>query len=165
MRSVMGRFQYIGWMGSAPCTSQGHRPFARIEDVQRTIEVFTLAEFPPVPLTLEGSALLHQFFRFDWKAWRRLRGRRTRTDRRRRCRGTARSWSEALEAAACRPALFSQLGHKGDLILVHFRDSLEALNQVELDLAQTALYDFLDADALVCFGRRAGPVRVEPQDV
>ena len=40
-------------------------------------------------------------------------------------------------------ALFSELGHKGDLILIHFRDSLEALNQIELDLAQTALYDFL----------------------
>ena len=39
--------------------------------------------------------------------------------------------------------LFSQLGHKGDLILVHFRDSFEALNQVELNLAQTAFYDFL----------------------
>jgi len=39
--------------------------------------------------------------------------------------------------------LFSQLGHKGDLILVHFRDSFEALNQVELDLAQTSLYDYL----------------------
>jgi chlorite dismutase len=42
-----------------------------------------------------------------------------------------------------RTGLFSQLGHKGDLILVHFRDSFEALNQVELDLAQTAFYDFL----------------------
>ena len=29
-----------------------------------------MADFPPVPLTLEGSFLLHQFFRFDWKAWR-----------------------------------------------------------------------------------------------
>jgi peroxiredoxin len=36
------------------------------------------------------------------------------------------------------------LGHKGDLILIHFRDSLEALNQVELDLAQTELYSYLD---------------------
>jgi chlorite dismutase len=35
------------------------------------------------------------------------------------------------------------LGHKGDLILIHFRDSFEALNQVELDLAQTPLYDYL----------------------
>ena len=30
----------------------------------------SLADFPPVPLTLEGSSVLHQFFRFDWKAWR-----------------------------------------------------------------------------------------------
>ena len=29
-----------------------------------------MADFPPVPLTLEGSFVLHQFFRFDWKAWR-----------------------------------------------------------------------------------------------
>ena len=29
-----------------------------------------MADFPPVPLTLEGSSVLHQFFRFDWKAWR-----------------------------------------------------------------------------------------------
>ena len=42
-----------------------------------TREVFPLADFPPVPLTLEGSALLHQFFRFDWKAWRCCAGRRT----------------------------------------------------------------------------------------
>ena len=45
--------------------------------------------------------------------------------------------------APVQSALFSQLGHKGDLVLIHFRDSLEALNQVELDLAQTGLYDFL----------------------
>ena len=29
-----------------------------------------MPDFPPVPLTLEGSSVLHQFFRFDWKAWR-----------------------------------------------------------------------------------------------
>jgi chlorite dismutase len=46
--------------------------------------------------------------------------------------------------APVRTALFSQLGHKSDLVLIHFRESLEALNQVELDMAQTRLYDFLD---------------------
>jgi chlorite dismutase len=46
--------------------------------------------------------------------------------------------------APIQTALFSELGHKGDLILIHFRDSFEALNQVELDLAQTELYDYLD---------------------
>ena len=67
--------------------------------------------------------------------------------------------------APVRTALFSQLGHKGDLILVHFRDSFEALNQVELDLAQTRALRLSRADAFVCVGGGAGPVRVEPQDL
>ena len=62
-------------------------------------------------------------------------------------------------------ALFSELGHKGDLILVHFRESLEALNQVELDLAQTETLRLPDADALLCLGGGAWALRVEPQDV
>src|SRR5579862_8267293 len=83
----------------------------------------SLAEFPPVPLTLEGSAALHQFFRFDWKAWRS-------------CAGGERSKIVAEFTATLRglersgdgkvqTGLFSELGHKGDLILVHFRDSFE----------------------------------------
>jgi chlorite dismutase len=101
-----------------------------------------LPDFPPVPLTLEGSSVLHQFFRFDWKSWRSCAD------------GERKEIIEEASAALCsleraapdapvRSALFSELGHKGDLILVHFRESFEALNQVELNLAQTALYDFL----------------------
>jgi chlorite dismutase len=99
--------------------------------------------FPPVPLTLEGSFLLHQFFRFDWKAWRA----RAAPERKKIVADATAALQRLERADADAPiqtALFSQLGHKGDLILVHFRDSLEALNQVELDLAQTKLYDFLD---------------------
>jgi peroxiredoxin len=44
----------------------------------------------------------------------------------------------------CVSALYSQLGHKGDLMLIHLRESVEALNQVEFELAQTELYDFLE---------------------
>ena len=101
--------------------------------------------FPPVPLTLEGSFLLHQFFRFDWKVWRCCA-----QGERKEIVAEAVAALQRLERADTKSdapvqtALFSQLGHKGDLILVHFRDSLEALNQVELDLAQTKLYDFLD---------------------
>ena len=101
-----------------------------------------LSDFPPVPLTLEGSALLHQFFRFDWKAWRAT----TQIDR---DRIAAEGASALLKLERKKPdapaqtALFSELGHKGDLILIHFRDSFEALNQVELDLAQTELYGYL----------------------
>ena len=102
-----------------------------------------LPEFPPVPLTLEGSSVLHQFFRFDWKAWRA-------------CADSERKKivDEAVEAlkklehaennAPFHSAIYSLLGHKGDLMLIHFRDSPESLNRVELQLARTALYDFLD---------------------
>ena len=101
-----------------------------------------LADFPPVPLTLEGSSLLHQFFRFDWKAWRACAP----GDRQRIVAEATAALQQLERADADAPvqtALFSQLGHKSDLILLHFRDSLEALNQVELDLAQTELYGYL----------------------
>jgi len=100
-----------------------------------------LAEFPPVPLTLEGSHVLHQFFRFDWKAWRGCA-----PGEREKVVAGFTALVKSLERSTegrTHSALFSEVGHKGDLILVHFRDSLEALNQIELDLAQTALYDFL----------------------
>jgi hydrogen peroxide-dependent heme synthase len=105
--------------------------------------VFPVAEFPPVPLTLEGSSSLHQFFRFDWKSWR-----ATPADERERIAAEFLETLMHLERESAETpvhsAVFSQLGHKGDLILVHFRNSMEALNQIELDLAQTSLYDFLD---------------------
>ena len=102
-----------------------------------------MADFPPVPLTLEGSSVLHQFFRFDWKAWRSCAdGERERiVDR---FTAALKRLERATDDAPVRTGLYSQLGHKGDLMLIHFRESLEALNQVELDLAQTEFYGFLD---------------------
>ena len=101
-----------------------------------------MPDFPPVPLTLEGSAVLHQFFRFDWAAWRSCAD-----DERKEIIDQAMAALRLMESSGpnspARSALYSQLGHKGDLIFVHFRDSFEALNQVELDLAQTGFYDFL----------------------
>jgi chlorite dismutase len=101
-----------------------------------------VSDFPAVPLTLEGSFLLHQFFRFDWKSWRACAD----GERKKIAAGGIAALQRLERASADAPiqtALYSQLGHKGDLILIHFRDSLEALNQVELDLAQTELYDYL----------------------
>lgn len=102
-----------------------------------------MADFPPVPLTLEGSSVLHQFFRFDWGKWRGCAaGDRERISK------EAIAVLKGLERGGAespvRSAVYSQLGHKGDLMLIHFRDSLEALNQVELDLAQTEFFDFLE---------------------
>jgi len=84
---------------------------------------------------------LHQFFRFDWKAWRSCaEGERSKM---------VAEFTAALKkleqgpGSGAQTGLFSQIGHTGDLILVHFRDSFEALNQVELDLARTSFYDLL----------------------
>jgi chlorite dismutase len=87
--------------------------------------------------------VLHQFFRFDWKAWRDCA-----PDERGRIVAQAIETLKILErkdpGAPVRSAMYSQLGHKGDLMLIHFRDSLEELNQIELDLAQLPFYDFLE---------------------
>ena len=110
-----------------------------------------LQAHPPVPLTLEGSSVLHQFFRFDRKAWRSFAdgGRKGDADGERgnivaKAVETLKTLERKDASAPVRSALYSQLGHKGDLMLTHFRDSLEELNQVELSLAQTPLYDFLE---------------------
>lgn len=85
---------------------------------------------------------MHQFFHFDWKAWRSCAD-----GERNEIAGEATATLKRLERESAdvpvRSALYSQLGHKGDLMLIHFRSSLEELNQIELDLAQTRLYDFL----------------------
>ncbi len=98
----------------------------------------------PVPLTLEGASVLHQMFRFRWIAWRAL----SLPERER----VIEEAVELLEAAeegdgAPRPnqsAIYSLVGHKGDLMMIHFRDSVEDLNRFELELAQTDLYEYLE---------------------
>jgi chlorite dismutase len=97
-----------------------------------------LTELPAVPLTLEGLSVLHQMFRFRWPEWRKL--------------SPSRQQEIAQEAAAVlakpedarQSAVYSLLGHKGDLMLVHFRDSFEELNAAELQLNRTALQEFLE---------------------
>jgi peroxiredoxin len=96
------------------------------------------AELPAMPLTLEGLSVLHQMFRFRWPEWRKL--------------DASRQADIAREAAAVfaaseelgQSAVYSMLGHKGDLMIVHFRDSFDELNAAELQLDRTALQDFLE---------------------
>ncbi len=103
-----------------------------------------MPELTPVPLTLEGSAVLHQMFRFRWREWRALPAWQ------RKCvaaEATTRlsAWEEGqTEGHPNQSALYSQIGHKGDLLLIHFRDSLEDLNRIELSLSRLQLFDFLE---------------------
>jgi chlorite dismutase len=96
------------------------------------------AELHAVPLTLEGLSVLHQMFRFRWPEWRKLTPARQQE--------IAREAAAALAGAeeAGESAVYSMLGHKGDLMLVHFRDSFDDLNTVELKLNRTALQEYLE---------------------
>jgi len=90
-----------------------------------------------VPLTLEGASVLHQMFRVRWQAWKSLPEERRRA-----------AVEEATRALTgmeqSQSALFSLLGHKGDLMLLHFRNSFDELNQAELCVAQLQLAEFLE---------------------
>jgi len=104
-----------------------------------------MAEAPAVPLTLEGAYVLHQMFRLRRQAWRAL-------DEQSR----GRIGAEAVEVLSAmgerRPAqghrnqsaLYSQIGHKSDLLVLHFRDSLDELHCAELELARLEVSDYLE---------------------
>src|SRR5207248_2339368 len=99
-----------------------------------------IAEIPPLPLTIEGYSVLHQMMRVRWTAWRGLDAAVKDS--------LLREASERLSQMQARSngqsAVYSLLGHKGDLMLVHFRESFDALNQAELQLAQLRLSDYLE---------------------
>jgi hydrogen peroxide-dependent heme synthase len=98
------------------------------------------SELHAVPLTIEGSSVLHQMFRFRWAEWRKL--------------SAVQQHEIASEASAAllkmendvagQTALFSLLGHKGDLLVVHFRNSFDQLKAAELAIARLRLSDYLE---------------------
>jgi peroxiredoxin len=100
-------------------------------------------DMPAVPLTLEGAAVLHQMFRFDRGGWKRLP-----KEERGRIAAEATNALAPLEKGFSgihhnQSAIYSQFGHKGDLILIHFRDSFDDLHRAELSIAGLALASFL----------------------
>ncbi len=94
-------------------------------------------EMPPVPLTLEGAAVLHQMARVRWPAWRALEAA-----------NRAEILAEAAEALQAleqnRTAAYELLGHKGDIMLVHFRAGFDELTEVQRTMAGLRLWDFLE---------------------
>jgi len=99
---------------------------------------------PPVPLTVEGASVLHQMARFRRAAWRALSA-----EERSRILQEAAAALGAMEQPSDgrQSAFYSLLGHKGDLLLAHFRRSFEELNQAQLEVARLRLSDFLEPTA------------------
>ena len=103
-----------------------------------------MAELPAVPLTLEGSYVLHQMFRIRRPAWRALSAPHRDGMIEEAVPLLCSFEMGAKEGHPNQSAVYSHLGHKGDVMLLHFRDSLEDLHRVELALARLALFDYLE---------------------
>ena len=106
----------------------------------------TLAEtavpaVPAVPLTIEGASVLHQMMRFRWSAWRAVSA-DTRAAIMEEAATTMEGWEQASDGR--QSAIYSLLGHKGDLLFVHFRRNFEELNEAQLDLARMRWSDYLE---------------------
>jgi hydrogen peroxide-dependent heme synthase len=97
-------------------------------------------ETPPVPLTIEGYSVLHQMMRVRWPAWRELSA----AQKDEIVNEASAALAKMEQNASGQSGLYSLLGHKGDLMLVHFRQSFDELNQAELQLAQLRLSDYLE---------------------
>ena len=106
----------------------------------RPVPATTSTETPPVPLTIEGYATLHQMMRFRWSAWRALSA----ADRTGITHEASTLLTSLEQHSPGSSALFSLIGHKADLLFLHFRDSFADLNQVELQLAQLRIADFFE---------------------
>jgi chlorite dismutase len=107
-----------------------------------TPETLVETDLPAVPLTVEGASVLHQMMRFRRSAWREL--------------SDANRAAIVEEAVTSLPlsldqpsdgrqtAVYSLLGHKGDLLFLHFRRSFEELHSAQVALAKLRLSDYLE---------------------
>jgi peroxiredoxin len=101
------------------------------------------AALPAVPLTVEGSGILHQMFRLRRAEWRMLEA----NARREIAAEAAAALGDMEGEGECQTALYALLGHKGDLLVLHFRKDFEQLGEAELRLGSLRLADFLEPTA------------------
>src|SRR5579859_4965817 len=100
----------------------------------------TARDVAAAPNTLEGYSLLHQFFRIRRPQWNALAG-PARTEI---IEKASRTFAVMERREDGQSALFSQLGHKGDLIAIHFRRGLDELNAAQLEVGRLTLSEFLE---------------------
>jgi len=95
---------------------------------------------PRVPETLEGWSVLHQIFRLRWSAWNELAG-----GERTAIAAEATAVLADMQHGADGATLTSTvLGHKGDLMLIHFRHDFEQLQAAQLQVGRLRLTPYLE---------------------
>jgi chlorite dismutase len=79
-------------------------------------------------------------FRLRWPAWRAL----SEADRQAVLNEAAGVLGDMENGGRNGSAIYSMLGHKGDLLLIHFRQDFEQLNEAELHIGRLRLSDYLE---------------------
>ena len=92
------------------------------------------------PLTLDGHYLLHEMFHVRRAEWKKLLEER-RAGVTRAAEALLGKMEKRTGGASCAVAI---LGQKADLMLIHFRPTLEDLHQTQLDFAGLELSDYLE---------------------
>ena len=96
---------------------------------------------PMAPMTLDGSSVLHQMFRLKWDEW---------LDTDLQTRGhiaqEAAEWLARAGSAVpgSQSAAYAMLGHKGDLLLLHFRPDFPGLLAAQRDFENLRLARYLE---------------------
>ena len=91
---------------------------------------------PQVPETLEGWSVLHHMFRIDWKTLGAVTP-QMRQD-------LAQEFAASAAAKTGSTTFVHLLGHKADLMVIHFRENFEELSQAQLAMQQTRLNEYLE---------------------
>jgi peroxiredoxin len=99
-----------------------------------------LEDSATAPLTLEGFYVLHQMFHLRRPQWRALleSQRREITD------DGVKAFQQMASREDGETALFAGLGHKADLMVVHFRRSLDELREAQNAVGRLVLSDYLE---------------------
>ena len=84
--------------------------------------------------------MLHQMLRFRWAEWHKLDP----VARKQIAKDASALLAEAEKPSRGQSGVFSMVGHKGDLMLLHVRDSLEDVHRAEIAIAQLEFADYLE---------------------
>ena len=94
----------------------------------------------PAPNTLEGFAVLHQLFRVKRLDW----AKRSENECAQVLAQSASTFTTMAEREDGQSAVFCELGHKADLLVIHFRRAFDELAAAERELDGCALREFLE---------------------
>ena len=90
-----------------------------------------------VPETLEGWAILHKIYKVKWDEWG-LNSDVKLVDQ------LCETLEQYNKSESGQSAVFSIIGHKGDLLFLHFRKTLDELNELERYLNKLQIFKYME---------------------